>query len=79
VIAKAESGARPPSQDLADAYAREFPELNALVESGLIERWAAHSRKNGGPFPKFFHSWVDNEQTATGLFYWAPIVVPGFC
>jgi transcriptional regulator with XRE-family HTH domain len=77
VIAKAESGLRPPSPDVARAYAREFPELNALVESGLIERWAEHVKKNGGVFPKFLHSWIDNEQTATGLFYWEPMVVPG--
>jgi transcriptional regulator with XRE-family HTH domain len=77
VIAKAESGYRPPSPEVALAYAREFPELNALVEDGLIERWAAHVRKNGGVFPKFLHSWVDSEQTATGLFYWEPMVVPG--
>jgi transcriptional regulator with XRE-family HTH domain len=77
VIAKAESGYRPPSPDVAQAYAREFPELNALVEDGLIERWAAHVKKNGGVFPKFLHSWIDNERTATGLFYWEPMVVPG--
>jgi DNA-binding XRE family transcriptional regulator len=78
VIAKAESGYRPPSPDVAEAYAREFPELNALVQDGLIERWAAHVRKNGGGvFPKFLHSWVDSERTATGLFYWEPMVVPG--
>lgn len=77
VVAKAESGYRPPSLDVAQAYARVFPELNALVEDGLIERWATHVRKNGGVFPKFLHSWIDNERTATGLFYWEPMVVPG--
>ena len=77
VIAKAESGLRPPSPDVAEAYAKEFPELNALIGSGLIERWAEHVKKNGGVFPSFFHSWVDNEKTATALFYWEPILVPG--
>jgi DNA-binding XRE family transcriptional regulator len=77
VIAKAESGYRPPSPEVAQAYAREFPELNGLVQDGLIERWAQHVKKNGGAFPKFLHSWVDNEKTATGLFYWEPVVVPG--
>jgi transcriptional regulator with XRE-family HTH domain len=62
VIAKAESGYRPPSPDVAEAYAREFPELNALIESGLIERWAEYVKRNGGVFPKFLHSWVDNEK-----------------
>lgn len=77
VVAKAESGHRPPSPDVAEVYAREFPEFNALVESGLIERWAAHVRKNGGSFPKFFIPWADAEKDATALFYWAPILVPG--
>ena len=78
VIAKAESGRRPPSQEVAAALAREFPQLNALIESGLIEEWAEHVRKNGGgPFPKFFIDWVDEEKTATVLLYWAPTLVPG--
>ncbi len=77
VITKAESGHRPPSSDVAEAYAREFPELNALVDNGLIERWAEYARRNGGVFPKFLHSWIDNEKTATGLFYWEPVIVPG--
>jgi transcriptional regulator with XRE-family HTH domain len=77
VIAKAESGYRPPSPEVAQAYATRFPELNALIETGLIARWADHVRRNGGVFPKFLHSWIDNERTATGLFYWEPIVVPG--
>lgn len=77
VIAKAESGHRPPSPEVAEAYAREFPELSALVQDGLIERWAEHVRNNGGVFPKFLHSWVDSEKTAAGLFYWEPVLVPG--
>jgi transcriptional regulator with XRE-family HTH domain len=77
VVAKAETGHRPPSPDVAKAYARVLPELNGLIESGLIERWAAHVRKNGGSFPKFFLDWVEAEKTASALFYWAPILVPG--
>lgn len=77
VISKAEGG-KPLSPDLARAYAARFPELNALVEDGFIERWAAHVRKNGGgSFPKFFVDWVDEEKVATALFYWAPVLVPG--
>ena len=77
VIAKAESGHRPPSPDVARAYAREFPQLNALIETGLIEEWAEHVRKNGGSFPTFFVDWVEAETKAATLFYWAPILVPG--
>ena len=78
VIAKAESGQRPPSPEVAAAYAREFPRLNALVESGLIEEWAEHVKKNGRPsFPEFFVDWIDAEKNAATLFYWAPTLVPG--
>jgi transcriptional regulator with XRE-family HTH domain len=77
VIAKAESGHRPPSPDVARAYAREFPQLNALIETGLIEEWADHVRQNGGSFPTFFVDWVEAETKAATLFYWAPILVPG--
>ena len=45
VIAKAESGQRPPSPDVARAYAREFPQLNTLIETGLIEEWADHVKE----------------------------------
>jgi transcriptional regulator with XRE-family HTH domain len=77
VISKAEGG-KPPSPELARAYAAKFPQLNALVEDGLIERWAEHVKKNGGgSFPKFFIDWVDEEKTATVLLYWAPTLVPG--
>jgi len=76
-IAKAESGQRPPSPDVARAYAREFPQLDALMQSGLIEEWAEHARKNGESFPKFFVDWVEAERTASTLFYWAPVLIPG--
>jgi transcriptional regulator with XRE-family HTH domain len=77
VIAKAESGQRPPSPDVARAYAQEFPQLNELIGTGLIEEWADHVRKTGGSFPKFFVDWVEAEKKAATLFYWAPILVPG--
>jgi transcriptional regulator with XRE-family HTH domain len=79
VIAKAESGQRPPTPEVARKYAERFPQLNALVESGLIEEWAEHVKSNGGggSFPKNFGKWVDQEQNAANLFYWAPILVPG--
>jgi transcriptional regulator with XRE-family HTH domain len=72
VIAKAESGERPPSSEVAAPYNKAFPHLD-----GLIERWAEHVRRTEGSFPKFFLNWVDAERTATALFYWAPVLVPG--
>jgi transcriptional regulator with XRE-family HTH domain len=73
VIAKAESGERLPSSEVAAAYNKAFPHLD-----GLIERWAEHVRRTEGSFPKFFLNWVDAERTATALFYWAPVLVPAF-
>ncbi len=78
VIAKAESGHRPPSPDLARKYAERFPQLNALVESGLIDEWAEHVRQTGGAsLQRYFGKWIDKEKDAITLFYWAPTLVPG--
>jgi transcriptional regulator with XRE-family HTH domain len=77
VISKAESGMQPPSPDVARAYAKEFAELNALVEGGLIEQWSEHVRRHGGVVPRFFAGWLDAERSADALFYWAPLLVPG--
>lgn len=78
VIAKTESGYRPMTPELAKAYAKEFPELNSLIESGLIEQWAEHVRTHSklNP-PRFFADWLVHEETAIALFYWAPLLVPG--
>ena len=57
---------------MAAAYGKAFPQLD-----GLIERWAEHVRRTEGSYPKFFLNWVDAEKTATALFYWAPVLVPG--
>jgi hypothetical protein len=78
VIAKAESGQRPPSPELARRYAERFPELNALVESGLIEEWAEHVRQTGGAsLQRYFGKWIDIERIAITLFYWATTLIPG--
>jgi hypothetical protein len=79
VISKIESG-KPPSPELARLYAGRFPELADLMDGGFVDRWAAHVRKNGGgPFPRNFVDWVDEEQTARSLLFWAPMLVPGIC
>jgi transcriptional regulator with XRE-family HTH domain len=72
VIAKAESGERLPSAEVAAAYGREFPQLG-----GLVERWSDHVRRAEGSYPRFFLDWVEAERTAAGLLYWAPVLVPG--
>jgi transcriptional regulator with XRE-family HTH domain len=76
-IAKAESGQRPPTPQLAALYAKRFPELNNLIASGLIEEWAEFARENTPSSTGNFDTWVDHEEDAAALFYWGPILIPG--
>lgn len=77
VIAKAESGHRPPTPQLAALYAKRFPELNNLIASGLIEEWAEFARENTPASTGNFGMWVDHEEEASALLYWQPIMMPG--
>src|SRR5262249_54911164 len=76
-IDKAESGQRPPTPQLSALYAKRFPELNNLIASGLIEEWADFARENTPASTGNFGTWVDHEEEAAALLYWAPILMPG--
>jgi DNA-binding XRE family transcriptional regulator len=54
VIVKAETGARPPSDDMAGRIAEMFPDLC----NGLYVRLAGIARKSNGPIPGWFADWV---------------------
>jgi transcriptional regulator with XRE-family HTH domain len=74
VIAKAETGERPPSPEVADAIEAElFP----AGPSGLVGRLAALARRAGGPVPSWFESWLEAERDAHMLRLWSPVLVPG--
>jgi len=73
VIVKAETGARPPSEDVAAKIQETFPELC----NGLYVQLAAIARKANGPIPGWFADWLTREREATSIRIWQPIIVPG--
>ena len=74
VIAKAETGERPPSPEVADALQAElFP----AGPDGLVIRLATLARRAGGPIPSWFESWLEAERAAHMLRLWSPMLVPG--
>jgi DNA-binding XRE family transcriptional regulator len=73
VIVKAESGSRPPSEDVAAKIAEKFPGL----ANGLYVHLAGIARKSTGPIPGWFADWLTRESEATSLRIWQPIIVPG--
>jgi transcriptional regulator with XRE-family HTH domain len=74
VIAKAETGERPPTPEVADALEAE---LFAGGPSGLVGRLAAVARRADGPVPAWFEDWLEAEREALTLRYWQPIIIPG--
>jgi DNA-binding XRE family transcriptional regulator len=73
VIVKAETGARPPSEDVAPKIAEVFPDLC----NGLYVRLAAIARKANGPIPGWFADWLTREREATSIRIWQQVIVPG--
>jgi hypothetical protein len=73
VIVKAETGARPPSEDMASRIAEMFPDLC----NGLYVRLASIARKSNGPIPGWFADWVEIEAKAAILRWWEPLLIPG--
>jgi transcriptional regulator with XRE-family HTH domain len=74
VVAKAETGERPPSPEVADAIEAElFP----AGPSGFVGRLAALARRADGPIPSWFESWLEAEREAHMLRLWSPVLVPG--
>ena len=74
VIAKAETGERPPSPEVADALQAElFP----AGPDGLVIRLATLARRADGPIPSWFESWLEAERAAHMLRLWSPMLVPG--
>jgi hypothetical protein len=73
VIVKAETGARPPSEDVAARILEAFPGLC----SGLYGQLCAIARKSNGPVPGWFADWTEAEKAATVIKWWEPLLVPG--
>jgi transcriptional regulator with XRE-family HTH domain len=74
VIAKAETGERPPSPEVADALEAE---LLPGGPAGFVGRLAKLARRADGPVPSWFESWLEAEREAHTLRLWSPVLVPG--
>jgi len=71
VIAKIETGERPPSPDVASALLELFPDLGKFGELSEI------AREQHGTVPDWFAGWVEIERVASVIRWWEPIIVPG--
>ena len=72
VIAKAETGDRPPTDEVLDAWCDV-----CNLDRELFGRWAAFARRTDGPVPTWFEDYLEAERTAQSLLIWSPIVIPG--
>ena len=72
VIAKAETGDRPPTDEVLDAWCEA-----CSLDRELFGRWAAFARRTDGPVPSWFESWLEAERQAHMLRIWQPLVIPG--
>src|SRR5690242_21416560 len=67
VIAKAETGERPPSVDVLGAWCQ------ACGLPGVPPDWVVGlTRRTGGPVPAWFERWLEAEREALILRYWQP-------
>ena len=72
VVAKAESGERPPSPAVSAALEALLPDLGVS-----ISQLSALARKATGSYPRWFADWLKAERDAMLLRSWEPLLVPG--
>jgi len=74
-INKAETGASPPTPDVAGKITGMFPALC----NGLYAELAALARRatGTGSIPGWFEDWLEAEAEAQSLLIWAPMLIPG--
>jgi transcriptional regulator with XRE-family HTH domain len=72
VITKAESGARPPSDDVLTAWCEACG-----LDLELFSRLTALARNGDGPIPTWFEDWLEAERQAAMLRIWQPLLIPG--
>jgi transcriptional regulator with XRE-family HTH domain len=72
VIAKAETGDRPPTPDVLAAWCQA-----CHIDAEMFERWAVLARRADGPVPTWFEDWLKAEGEAHTLRVWQPLIVPG--
>jgi transcriptional regulator with XRE-family HTH domain len=72
VVAKAETGERPPTAEVLTAWC-EACRLN----EDLFGRLAVLARRADGPAPTWFEDWLRAEGEAHTLRIWQPLIIPG--
>ena len=72
VIAKAETGDRPPTPEVLAAWCQACG-----IDAEMFERWAVLARRADGPVPTWFEDWLKAEGEAHTLRVWQPLIVPG--
>ena len=72
VIAKAETGDRPPSVDVLTAWCAATG-----LDAEHYGRLATLARRADGAVPTWFEGWLEAEREAHTLRVWSPLLVPG--
>jgi transcriptional regulator with XRE-family HTH domain len=72
VVAKAESGERPPSPAVAAALEALLPDLGVS-----ISQLSTLARKATTSYPQWFADWLTAERQAVSLRSWEPLLMPG--
>jgi transcriptional regulator with XRE-family HTH domain len=72
VIAKAETGQRPPTADVLAAWCEA-----CRLDDDLFGRLAVLARRADGPVPTWFEDWLRAEDEAHALRIWQPLIIPG--
>jgi transcriptional regulator with XRE-family HTH domain len=73
VIAKAETGDRPPTVDVLSAWCS----VCQIADTDLFGRLAVLARRANGAVPTWFEGWLEAESEAHTLRLWSPLLVPG--
>jgi len=72
VVAKAETGERPPTDDVLAAWCTACG-----LDDELFGRLAVLARRADGPVPTWFEDWLQAEGRAHTLRIWQPLIIPG--
>jgi len=72
VVAKAETGERPPTDDVLAAWCHA-----CRLDDDLFRRLAVLARRADGPVPTWFEDWLRAEGEAHTLRIWQPLIIPG--
>jgi transcriptional regulator with XRE-family HTH domain len=72
VLAKAETGERPPTGDVLAAWCAA-----CSLDAELFGRLVVLARRADGPVPTWFEDWLRAEGDAHVLRIWQPLIIPG--